>query len=189
VRCASLLQQQLAALALIAGRRDRAIACWRIVVRLQPDRPEPAATLAHLLAGSGRTDEARALLGRVIELNASDAAHWFNLGFLQQQAHDHAVALSSFDRALAIDPKLDRAWYGRAISLLKLERVDEAIAALERNTELQPLSPYGWYQLAHAYQRIGRGDRAQRVVRRLLGFEPQVAERLRRELGEVVTAG
>ena len=55
--------------------------------------------------------------------------------------------------------------------------------ALQRNTELQPMSPFGWYQLAHAYVRLGDADRARRIIRRLAQFEPQVARQLERETG------
>jgi hypothetical protein len=48
-------------------------------------------------------------------------------------------------------PKLDRAWYGLGLVLIRLGRHDEAVKALERTTKLQPMSPYGWYQLARVH--------------------------------------
>ena len=54
----------------------------------------------------------------------------------------------AFRRAIELDPKLDRAWYGLGLTLIRQQRYDEAVVALKRNTELQPMSPYGWYQLA-----------------------------------------
>jgi tetratricopeptide (TPR) repeat protein len=110
-------------------------------------------------------------------------AVWFNLGFLQQDTGDHFSAIANFDRALALDEKLDRAWYGKALSLIKTGRVEEAVPLLKRNTELQPMSPFGWYQLAHAYHRLGQSERAAKVIRKLSEFEPQVARQLERETG------
>jgi tetratricopeptide (TPR) repeat protein len=95
----------------------------------------------------------------------------------------HAEALVSFERALELDPKLDRAWYGKALSLIKLQRLDEATEALIHNTELQPMSPFGWYQLAHVYNRQGQVDSVKKVIRKLSGFEPKVALQLQRETG------
>jgi predicted Zn-dependent protease len=60
-------------------------------------------------------------------------------------------ALASSVRATELAPKLDRAWYGQGLALIRLRRYDEAVDALKRNTELQPMSPYGWYQLARVH--------------------------------------
>jgi len=128
-----------------------------------------------------------ALVRESLEMNPAQPAVWFNLGFMQQQGGDHAAALASFERALALDDKLDRAYYGRALSLIKLGRLEEAVAPLKRNTQLQPMSPYGWYQLAHVYHRLGQDERAIKVIRKLAEFEPKVAEQAQRETG--VAAG
>ena len=91
--------------------------------------------------------------------------------------------LAAFERALALNPKLDQALYGQALSLIKLDRVEEALEPLKANMRLQPLSPYGFYQLAHALNRLGRRDEAKKVIVQLSGFEPQVARQVQRETG------
>ena len=175
--------RQIATWAALLGRREIALDHWRAVRRWRPADAAPCAAIAHLLAGAGRRDEAVAALQASLALDAGQASGWFNLGFLQQEQGEHHAALASFDQALALDPKLDRAWYGKALSLIKLDRVPEAIPVRRRNTELQPMSPFGWYQLAHAYVRTGEPDKARRVIERLAGFEPQVARQLERETG------
>ena len=60
---------------------------------------------------------------------------------------------------------------------------DEAVAALKRNTQLQPMSPYGWYQLARVQIERAQPDEARKIIRHLKGFEPKVAEQLVRETG------
>ena len=67
--------------------------------------------------------------------------------------------------------------------LIRLQRFDEAIAALKRNTELQPMSPYGWYQLARVHVDRQQPDEAVKIIRHLKGFEPKVAAQLERETG------
>jgi cytochrome c-type biogenesis protein CcmH/NrfG len=59
----------------------------------------------------------------------------------------------------------------------------EAVAALRENTRLQPLSPHGWYQLAHVQVERGMVDEAGRIVDRLRQFDPAVAQQLEREIG------
>ena len=54
---------------------------------------------------------------------------------------------------------------------------------LRRNTELQPMSPYGWYQLARVHIDRQQPDEARKIIRHLKGFEPKVAAQLERETG------
>jgi tetratricopeptide (TPR) repeat protein len=95
--------------------------------------------------------------------------------------------MAAFDRAIALDAKLDRAHYGKAISLIKLGRLEESIPVLQRNIELQPMSPFGFYQLVHVHHRLGEAGRVEEIIRHLAGFEPQVARQLERETG--ISAG
>ncbi|UCE31755.1 MAG: pilus assembly protein PilF [Burkholderiales bacterium] len=175
--------RQLAALCAVLGRWQAVVAHLERALRWLPGDPRVAARLALALAHCGERDAAIGWLERTVALAPVDAASWFNLGYLRQQAADEARALQCFDRALALEETLDRAHYGKALSLIRLGRHEQAIAPLLRNTELQPLSPYGWYQLAHVYARLGRRDALAATARRLAAFEPAVARRLARETG------
>ncbi len=73
--------------------------------------------------------------------------------------------------------------YGLALSLIATRRPEEAIAPLKRNTRLQPMSPYGWYQLARVLHQLGRPDEAQKALDAVAKFEPKVARQLERETG------
>jgi hypothetical protein len=59
---------------------------------------------------------------------------------------------------------------------------------LKRNTELQPMSPYGWYQLARVHVDRHNPEEAVKIIRHLKGFEPKVAAQLERETGLLVGA-
>ncbi len=102
---------------------------------------------------------------------------------LLQEHNDHDGALAAFDAALAGNPDHDRALYGKALSLIALQRKDEAVAPLERNTKLQPMSPYGWYQLARVQFDRGKPDKTRAIIDHLATFEPNVAAQLARETG------
>ena len=78
---------------------------------------------------------------------------------------------------------MDRAWYGLALLLIRERRFDEAVVALKKNTELQPMSPFGWYQLARVHVDRQDPDEAVKVIRHLKRFEPKVAAQLERETG------
>ena len=78
---------------------------------------------------------------------------------------------------------MDRAWYGLALCRIRQTRWDEAVSALQRNTELQPMSPHGWYQLARVHLERGEPEQARHLLRHLHRFEPKVAAQLERETG------
>jgi len=149
-----------------------------------PQNAYALASRAHAHAQLGNRRQA------ILDLQTRVAAHpdrsagdWFNLAFLQEAEGDVAAAEPNFRRALALDPKLDRAWYGLGLVLIRQHRYDEAAAALKRNTELQPMSPYGWYQLARVHIDRKHPEEARRIIAHLKGFEPKVAAQLEREIG------
>jgi hypothetical protein len=53
---------------------------------------------------------------------------------------------------------------------------------LKKNTELQPFSPYGFYQLGMTYHHLGRSGDAWRTVETLKKFEPRYAATLKRDI-------
>ena len=86
-------------------------------------------------------------------------------------------------KAIALDEKLDQAWYGIGLVLIQQNRLDEALTALKKNTQLQPMSPYAWYQMARVYVDNQQPDKALKIITHLKGFEPKFAAQLERETG------
>ena len=169
---------------LVFGRTEAADRVFDRILRHWPRDPYGLASRAHQHAAAGRTEAAIVAAQALVDAHpARSAADWFNLGFLLEQAGRCTQAVPAFERAVQLDPKLDRAWYGLGLSLIRLHRFDEAAAALERNTELQPMSPYGWYQLARLHMDRQEPERARKIIRHLQGFEPKVAAQLVRETG------
>jgi tetratricopeptide (TPR) repeat protein len=139
--------------------------------------------LGFLYAQQERRREAIALFERAAALRPDDAEIAFDRGFLLQELNDHDAAVAAFTRAVAINPDHDRALYGLALSLISLRRLDEAVPPLEKNTRLQPMSPYGWYQLGRVQSARGKQDKTAAIVAHLNTFEPKVAAQLARETG------
>ena len=88
-----------------------------------------------------------------------------------------------FERAIEIDPRVDRAWYGLGLSLAHLGRLEEAAAKFQEAARLQPFNPYAGYQLAGVWHRLDRRDKLRAEYERIKGFDPKVAERIRVEFG------
>ncbi len=169
---------------LALGQDTRAMQVFDTMLARQPDDAHALASRAHHLAQAGQRDAAITDLQALVAAHPQrSAADWFNLAFLLEAADRPADAAAAFRSAIALDDKLDRAWYGLGLALIRLGQTDEAVAALKRNTELQPMSPYGWYQLARLHASRQNGAEAVKIIRHLRGFEPKVAAQLERETG------
>ena len=177
---------KLSAMALLVfGRRAAALAVFDRMLARFPDDAYALASRAHLRAEQGDTALAAADAQRLVDAHPTRrrAADWFNLGFLRDRLGEHAAAEAAFRQALGLDPRLDRAWYGLALTLIQQGRLEDAVAALKKNTELQPLSPFGWYQLARVHANRQEPEKARRIIAHLKNFEPKVAAQLERETG------
>ena len=175
-----------AVLLLGAGRRSSALPRFEQMLQLRPADRYALASRAHLLAQLNHFAEAIASLQRLTCIAGSapqEAAAWFNLGFVLQQAGRHDDAGPAFQQALERDPCMDRAWYGLALVLIHQGQFHDAVKALKKNTALQPLSPYGWYRLAQVRLALGQPDKALKVIEHLRQFEPRVAAQLEHETG------
>lgn len=172
-----------ARMAIVLNQKPVALAFFEDILALIPDHPHAAASRAFLLAEMGRHDDAVAQLEQLLTRQPQEAISWFNLGYLLDLAGHDERAREAFLKATALNPQLDRAFYGLALSAIKLGRPDEAIAALKQNTTLQPMSPHGWYQMAMVHFQREEFSETRRIIRHLSGFEPKVAEQLRRETG------
>ena len=174
---------QVAAWSLLFRQRERALDCYRKMLAQDPRDALALAAIGYQQAQAGENRAALATFDRVVALAPESAEYHFDRGYLLQQLNDHEAAMSAFRRALECNAEHDRALYGLALSLIACRRLDEAVAPLKRNTKLQPMSPYGWYQLARVQFDLGRRDEAQRILDHVAKFEPKVARQLERETG------
>jgi tetratricopeptide (TPR) repeat protein len=175
-----------AVLQLALGRRDGALRSFGYMLGRRPADRYALASQAHVQAQLHCLDAAIASLRQLTGVKGSaqqEAAAWFNLGYVLQQAGRHDEAGLAFRSALALEPALDRAWYGLALVLIDQRQFLESVHALKRNTALQPMSPYGWYRLAQVWLALEQPEKARAVIAHLRRFEPRVAAQLERENG------
>jgi tetratricopeptide (TPR) repeat protein len=171
---------------LVFGRQQAALALFDEMLREFPGDAYALASRSHLQAQLGDRAAALRTMEDLLAAHGDHGVHWFNYGFLLEEAGEWTRAEAAFRRATELSPKLDRAWYGLGLVLIRLQRLDEAVAALKANTQLQPMSPYGWYQLARVHADRHEPEEARRIIRHLQGFEPKVAAQLARETGITV---
>jgi tetratricopeptide (TPR) repeat protein len=108
---------------LLLGRSASAEAVFDAMLARWPDDAYALSSRSFLRAQSGRRDAAIEDARRLVDAHPEHgAAAWFNLAFLLAEADRVQEAETAFRQALALDPKLDRAWYGLGLALIRQGR-------------------------------------------------------------------
>ncbi|WP_107470969.1 tetratricopeptide repeat protein [Streptomyces sp. WZ.A104] len=124
--------------------------------------PRPTAALGLLLTRAELTDKDRAA--------ALVARAWDRL-----RAGEPAAALSDHGRAVAVDPRCERAYQGRAVVLRALGRYEDALADLDRAEEIAPAWAWAVRERGETYRRMGRLEEALTVLDRAHALDPSDA--------------
>ncbi|MDQ0985076.1 tetratricopeptide repeat protein [Streptomyces sp. V2I9] len=124
--------------------------------------PRPTAALGLLLTRAELTDRDRAA---ALVVRAWDR---FRAGELD-------AALSDHGRAIAVDPRCERAHQGRAVILRSLGRYEEALADLDRAEEIAPAWAWAVRERGETYRRMGRLEEALTVLDRAHALNPSDA--------------
>ena len=168
---------------LFLGQRARAREVFLETLALAPDDVLALNSLGYDALQTGHPALALPYFEQVLRLTPSASNAHFNVAFVCESLNRLDEAESAFRSAIAIEEKMDRAWYGLGLVYIRQKRFDDAVIALKRNTQLQPMSPYAWYQLGRTYVEMKQPDEAKAVIAHLKGFEPKIAAQLARETG------
>lgn len=168
---------------LFLGQRARAREVFLETLALAPDDVLALNSLGYDALQTGHPALALPYFEQVLRLTPSASNAHFNVAFVCESLDRLDEAESAFRSAIAIEEKMDRAWYGLGLVYIRQKRFDDAVIALKRNTQLQPMSPYAWYQLGRTYVEMKQPDEAKAVIAHLKGFEPKIAAQLARETG------
>ncbi|MEM7251760.1 MAG: adenylate/guanylate cyclase domain-containing protein [Pseudomonadota bacterium] len=106
---------------------------------------------------------AMTLAVRAVALDEKDPMAQAILGAVHYHAGQHAAALDTLDRALALSPNLAFAYFVRGLTLTTSSREADAIADFEMAERLSPADPFlvGFYSLrAWAHMGLGEWDDA-----------------------------
>lgn len=168
---------------LVLGLRAKAHGVFQDILRLNPEDVLALNSLGFNELKDRRLVQALDFFESVLVQTPHRAEAHFNVGFVCEELGRSQHAEQAFRAALQIDEKMDRAWYGLGLVLIRQQRFEESLVAFKRNTELQSMSPYAWYQMARVHMEMKEPDKALEVMRHLNGFEPKVAAQLERETG------
>lgn len=161
-----------------ARRWDEARACFERCLALTPDRPSVLGNLGITLVRLGRIREAVPLLERATAADAAFAEAWAHLGQAHERAGAWAAAEQALGRALALPETASSAalWFMRGGCLMRLERADDALRALDRALAIDPAFGDAWSRRGGLLRETGRLDDA------AASFEQAIAHGADREL-------
>lgn len=171
------------------GRTDQAYEAFSIAFRHNADDDRAPRHLAAIAAERGQFDVAEQWFLEVLRLAPHDGDIHFNLGFVRERGGKPRQAIESFREAVRLNPLLDRAWYGLGLAHAVLGEHGEAVTALKEAARLQPMNGNAWYQLGMACHHAGQVGQVEKTLRKLVGFEPKLAQQLVKDSGREDLAG
>lgn len=149
------------------GKWEAAAAEYRKILDVNPMLPGMHARLGRvLLSGQQPTPEAVAQAKKNFEdelsIDPNNAGAEYVLAELAKDDNDFSTAIRHYTRATKIDTGFAEAYLGLGTVLVATKQFSDAIAPLETYEKLAPDSPSGHFQLAMAYNGVGRKEDANR---------------------------
>ena len=160
------------------GKWEEAAAEYNTILKEQPDTPGIHYRIGRIILSRPSTpttvEEARKEFEAELKIDPRNAGAEYILGELARQAQQWDGAIEHFARASKLDANFADAFLGLGFALNAASRFEEAIPPLETGVKLQPANPTGHYQLAIAYNRVGRKEDAKREAQ----LQKETAERI-----------
>ena len=134
-----------------------------------PDRAQEEAALAVKLLGIGTYDQAMRHFDRAIQIWPDYADAYLNRGLAEHGASHPTEALADYNRALALDAGLTRAYNARGQIYLEKGDVQKTIQDCSKSIQMSP-SVDAYYQRGEAYEKLGEHQKA------IADFDAAIAE-------------
>jgi tetratricopeptide (TPR) repeat protein len=149
------------------GKWPEAAAEYRKILDINPTLPGIHARLGRVLLSGTQPSadavaQAKQNFEQELEIDPNNAASEYVLGELAKEEGDFSTSISHYTRATKIDKSFAEAYLGLGSALVSTQQFADAIPALETYEKLAPDSPTGHYQLALAYNGVGRKEDANR---------------------------
>ncbi len=151
---------------------NKAFAELEKVEHFYDDRPDAWLRLALLELGRGKPDAAAEALEHALKLDARFTPALVNLADLRRSQGNEAEATILLRRAVEVDARNAEAWYALGLSLVRTQKLLEAMPMLERATALRPDNSRFAYVHAVALADAGQLPAAVRAVQKGLEHNP-----------------
>jgi tetratricopeptide (TPR) repeat protein len=175
------------------NRRKEALGEFEEVAKIRPSDPQVwynIGVLSFELRDFERSKEAfqkaenlgykgggiREFLKAIAGMRTREARMAYNEGVSHQEAGRYEEALSSFEKALELDPNLKETYLNMAFCLSQLGRSDRAVETLKRALEIDRDFFEANFNLGVIYLETGRPKKAIAPLRKAVRLKPNFAE-------------
>jgi len=159
---------------------DPARKVFESALRIDPSYVEAMDALGFALEALGDDTGAVEAYQRAIALNKEKkgtfVAPLVNMSAYYNRTGDAANALEYANRAIALDPRADRAWFQKGRACERQGKLQEAVEALNRAISSNPRSSSYYYVLAGVYRRLGMMDENQKALETFRRLEREASE-------------
>ncbi len=153
-------------------RFDRAAAEFIAAQRFNADRPEARTALGSFYAHRGQTAEAEAEFSAALRLSPQFAPAAINLADLYRQRGRDAESIKILEDTIVAAPRDAGLHHALGLALVRLKRNDDALAELNKASELDPERARYAYVYAVALHSGGRVQDALTVLKSNLARHP-----------------
>jgi predicted Zn-dependent protease len=163
----------------IQGKWDEAEKEYQAVLAKNPDQQGIHFRLGRLLLSKPNPaanvqERAAQEFARELEIDPRNAGAEYILGEIARQQSRWPEAIQHFTKATELDVSLNDAFLGLGMAQVAGGDPAKAIPPLEAYVQRQPGNPAGHYELAIAYNRVGRKEDAKRQAQ----LQKQAAEKI-----------
>jgi tetratricopeptide (TPR) repeat protein len=154
------------------NKPEDAIANYRAALEIDRDFYPATMNLSVLLNRLGRNDEAERLLRDVLVSQPEFHEAEYSLGLLLAEKGDYADAAEYLEAAAGGMPERARVYYNLGLVLQRIDRDEEAEAALLRTLEIDPGEMDYLNAVADFYIKRERFREAKRIAERMIATHP-----------------
>ena len=140
---------------------------YKTAIALDPNYPTTYHWYSILLHTLGRHEEARRAIKKAQDLDPLSPVIGLNVAIADEFDKKYEDALREMNAVVAIDSSFSPAYYRQSIPLVKLGRLQEAIAACERGVKASARSSESMSFLGYCSALQGKRDAANEIIREL----------------------
>ncbi|NIP57041.1 MAG: tetratricopeptide repeat protein [Gemmatimonadetes bacterium] len=147
------------------GAHDRAVEQFEAALTQEPENVEVLTNLGSALASQGEFEEAEGILRRAMRLESENHEVRAALGILSFRRGLYAQSEAELRWVCERAPEHGPAHYYRGEALNRMGKVEEALEALKRASQLQPRNPKVFYTLGMLFDKKHLPDQAALMYR------------------------
>jgi tetratricopeptide (TPR) repeat protein len=142
------------------GQLDKAVSQMEALVVFRPQDTQNWLFLGRLYRKTGDGQQAQRAFQRALKENPNLADAVVGIGNLSMDRQDYTSALDLFGQAVSMQSGNIEAWFGQAIALHYLNRVDEEIQAYQQVLAIDPAQTGALQNMGNAYLKQKKTDLA-----------------------------